>query len=152
MESQHDSWLESQHDPWLDSQQAPCLDSQQATWLNLHQDTWSDSQQTQFVGFTSGSKVGFTTGSFHSGPEVAKNGQNYLKDFFRHEIHQNRGFWGQEFQKCNQNFHTLSQVLCTCKKIAKMCAKYMLYIDLYVFGAKDFKNATIIIFLIEIYP
>ena len=28
------------------------------------------------------------------------------------------------------------------QKIAKMCAKYMLYIDLYVFGAKNFKNAT----------
>ena len=28
------------------------------------------------------------------------------------------------------------------KKNAKMCAKYMLYIDLCVFWAKDFKNAT----------
>ena len=27
------------------------------------------------------------------------------------------------------------------QKIAKMCAKYM-YIDLYVFGAKNFKHAT----------
>ena len=32
--------------------------------------------------------------------------------------------------------------MCTRKKIAKICAKYMLYIDLYVFGAKNFKNAT----------
>ena len=98
MESQHDPWLESQHDPWLDSQQAPCLDSQQATWLNLHQDTWSDSQQTQFVGFTSGSKVGFTTGSLHSDPEVAKIGQNYLKDLFRHDIHRNRGLGANDFK------------------------------------------------------
>jgi len=28
------------------------------------------------------------------------------------------------------------------QKIAKMCAKYMLYINLYVFGAKNFKHAT----------
>ena len=37
------------------------------------------------------------------GPEVAKNGQNYLKEFFMHEIHQNRGFWGQGCQKAYQN-------------------------------------------------
>ena len=28
------------------------------------------------------------------------------------------------------------------QKNCKMCAKYMLYIDLYVFGAKNFKNVT----------
>ena len=59
-----------------------------------------------------------------------------------HEIHQNRGFWGQGFRKCSQNLRTLIQGPCTRKKIAKICAKYMLYIDLYVFGAKNFKNAT----------
>ena len=59
-----------------------------------------------------------------------------------HEIHQNRGFWGQRFRKCSQNLNTLIQGPCTRKKIAKICAKYMLYIDLYVFGAKNFKNAT----------
>ena len=75
-------------------------------------------------------------------PEVAKNGQNYFKDLFKHEIHLNRGFWGQGFKKSSQNFCTLVQCPCTRKKIAKMCAKYMLYIDLYVFWAKDFKNAT----------
>ena len=68
-----------------------------------------------------------------------KNGKNVCKI---HVVYRFTCFWGQAFQKCNQNFHTLAQGPCTCKKIAKMCAKYMLYIDLNVFEAKNFKNAT----------
>jgi len=49
--------------------------------------------------------------------------------------------WGQGFQKCSQNLRTLIQRPCMHKKIAKMCAKYMLCIDLHVFGV-HFKNAT----------
>jgi len=76
----------------------------------------------------------------HPGPVHAqKNCKNVCKI---HVVYRFICFWGQEFQKCNQNFHTHAQGLCTCKKIAKMCAKYMLYIDLYVFRAKNFKNAT----------
>ena len=69
----------------------------------------------------------------------ARNCKNMCKI---HVVYRFICFCGQEFQKCNQNYHTLAQGLCTCKKIAKICAKYMLYIDLYVFGAKNFKNAT----------
>ena len=57
----------------------------------------------------------------HSGPEVAKKGQNYLKDFFRHEIHQNRGFWGQGFQKCSQNLSTLAMACGHAKNCKNVC-------------------------------
>ena len=69
-----------------------------------------------------------------------KNCKNMCKI---HVVYRFICFWGQEFQKCNQNFHTLAQGLCTCKTIAKMCAKYMLYIDLYdVFWGQEFQKCN----------
>ena len=47
-------------------------------------------------------------------------------------------FWGQEFQKCNQNFHTLAQGPCTCKNVCKIHVVYRFI----CFWIQEFQNCN----------
>ena len=51
-------------------------------------------------------------------------------------------FWGQEFQKCNQNFYTLAQGPCTCKKNCKNVCKIHVVYRFICFWGQEFQKCN----------